>query len=386
MKIIVAPDSFKGVLTAAEAAEAISSGLREYFAHNGLEMPTVASLPIADGGEGTAAACGLAAKAERIECDAVSPLGEPLRVEYFYDSSSRRAFIDLAAASGLPLVAAEERNPMRTSTFGTGLMMRHAIGLGVKTIVVGAGGSATIDGALGAMQALGVRFIDSCGKEIPSGASGASLPLVSEIIIPEGLHEAMPRIVVAADVVAPFSGEKGAARVFGPQKGASAADVENLEVGMRSFAAHALANGYRDAFSRPGSGAAGGFAGGLASILGAEICSGGSLVIKGVGLDSALSDASLLITGEGKSDSQTLMGKAPFLAMQRARSRGIPTVLLAGAIEDKEALHDAGFDIILNINSGFPAGDECLRPDVAISRLRIAAARIAGLRNELSTF
>lgn len=393
MKIVVAPDSFKGVLSAAEAASAISAGLKD-------ALPDVGCIevPVADGGEGTAAALASACGAVRVVADSLSPLGMPMESEFFSNPADRTAFIDLAAASGLPLVAPEKRNPLHTSTFGTGILIRAAINRGARRIVVGVGGSATVDAGIGALQALGAKFLDETGSFVDSPACGADVERIRDVDA-SGLKELLSGVEVklAADVTAPFTGHMGAARVFAPQKGADAEATERLEKALVHFKELLLKLGFIDVFSLPGSGAAGGFAGGMASVAGAEIVSGSDLVIESVRLAEALQTADFLITGEGKSDRQTLMNKAPFAAMRAAHRSGdlkpqdgtspfyrskkqdeamqgnVPVILMSGVIEDREELVAAGFAETICINDGCSSAENPLDSAVAARRLRLAA-------------
>lgn len=369
MKIVVAPDSFKGVLTASEAASAIAAGIRD-------AMPDAdaVEIPIADGGEGTASALASSCGAEYVEADAVSPLGLPMKSGFYYDSGSATAFIDLAAASGLPLVPRALRDPLRTSTFGTGMLVSAALRGGAKRIVVGVGGSATVDAGIGALQALGARFLDETGDLIPFPACGADVESIRNVDVSE-VEKLLSgtEMLLATDVTAPFTGPTGAARVFAPQKGADKEGTERLEKALNCFKELLKSLGFIDVFFIPGSGAAGGFAGGMASMAGAKICRGAELVINATGLPDALRDADLLITGEGKSDRQTLMDKAPYAAMKAAEEMRVPAVLLSGVIEERETLIGAGFADAVCINDGFPSGEDALTPSVAGRRLRLAA-------------
>ncbi len=328
MKVVVAIDSMKGCLGSKEASEACSQGIREI-------MPdaVVIALPVADGGEGTAVAIAHANKQIRMQTRVSGPDGSDVDAEWWLDDVKKTAFIDMAAAAGLTLLPGNKRNPMKTSTFGVGQLILAALDEGATHIVVGMGGSATVDGGVGACKALGVKFdedIDISG--IDPRLKNAELSL-------------------ACDVEAPFTGEKGAARVFGPQKGANPVEVEVLEARLENLRRIILKKFKLDLNDVPGSGAAGGCAGGMVALIGAKIEKGASLVLDSIGFEEIIRDADLIITGEGCADRQTLMGKLPFEILQRGKKSGIPVILVAGKVQDEEALKTAGFAKVIDINS-----------------------------------
>lgn len=375
MKIIVAPDSFKGVLSARQAAKAIADGAKKALEqHCRSKKFSILEMPVADGGEGTAEALAANSNAVRISADASDPLGNRIKATYWLDPSSASAFIDVASASGLPLIAPHQRNPMDTSTFGTGMLIADAISRGARHIFIGAGGSATTDGGCGALQALGAIFFDHDGIPIRQPARGRDMPRIHSADttrLDERLKDT--EIIIACDVTAPLTGDRGAARVFAAQKGASPEEIETLENGLLSLQEIFL----RHTGGRlpEGSGAAGGFAAGMAALAGARICRGATLVLNHLNFRDSIRSAALIITGEGKADRQTLMGKAPYEVMAEARLAGIPAVLLAGSIQDKSLLLAGGFAAATDINSGTHAGEDPLDPDVASRRLNEAAYR-----------
>ena len=374
IRIVAAPDSFKGVLTAPEAAAAIATGVNAFQRISGRRAVCVESA-MADGGEGTACALASACGAEEVKVPTFTADMRPLSASYFIDRSTSTAFIDLASASGLPLVPPERRDPMRVSTFGTGLLILDAIGRGVRSIIVGAGGSATVDGGIGALQALGCRFYAAGGRIIDSPSGGAMLAEICGVDTSE-LDRRLSGIslTIAVDVDAPLTGPRGAAQVFGPQKGASPEQVKLLETGLNNlkrYFKHSDCNikvfveeteknadfteekpeaDFTEEKPEAGFGAAGGFAGGMAGIAGAVLAPGATLVADTTGLAGKLSGASLLIVGEGSADRQTLMNKAPLQAMRIAARIGVPTALLAGRVADRPALLAAGFSEVICIN------------------------------------
>ncbi len=334
MRIIIAAGAFKHSLTAAEAANAIAQGLRR----SGLAAELVL-LPIADGGNGTLDAC-LAGGGERVSLPVEDPLGRT--VEAAYGRLGQTAVIEMALASGLELLRPDELDPLRASTFGTGQLMRAALESGVSRLIIGMGGSATVDGGAGCLQALGVRLLDASGQEVPRG--GGKLQHIRQI----DTRALDPRwqsveIIIASDVDNPTLGEQGAAAVFAPQKGASPAQIPVLEANLSHFFTLAAEQVGRDVRHTPGGGAAGAFSAGLLAFLGGRIESGIDLILDLRGFDEQLDDAALVITSEGRMDAQTVHGKGPFGVARRAAERGVPTIaLVGGLLVDDALLHDAG--------------------------------------------
>jgi glycerate 2-kinase len=310
-RVVVAPDKFKGSLTAAQVASALAAGL--VSARPGLEVDTV---PVADGGDGTVAAAVAAGYAETF-VDVVGPTGRPVRASYARRGTD--AVVELAAASGLVLV--DRPDPLGATSYGTGELVRAALDAGCRRIVLGIGGSACTDGGAGLLQALGARLLDASGNDLPSG--GGALASLAEVDL-SGLHPAVAEaeLVVACDVDNPLI---DAATVYGPQKGATADDVAVLERGLRRWA-EVVAPAVADV---PGAGAAGGAGFAALAVLGATLRPGIDLVLDLVGLDRRLAGAELVITGEGSLDEQTLRGKAPAGVAAAARRAGI-TVVAAG--------------------------------------------------------
>lgn len=360
-RVIIAPDSFKGCLTADEISHAVSLMIRREFSNiEPVEMP------VADGGEGTVAA--LCRGMRRVRCEVRDPLMRIMEAEYAEDGCGT-AYIEVAAASGLTLLDVAERNPLMTSSVGTGELVRHALARGNRVIVLGLGGSATNDGGTGLLAALGVDFGVEC-------LCGGSLLDIVRVDVSNLMPEAAEaRFVLAVDVESPFVGEGGASRVFAPQKGASADVVEFLERGMEHLASLLPV----DIRYLRGAGAAGGIAGGLYSLLPCEITSGIDLVLDGGGFADALIGADLVITGEGSVDSQSLMGKVLSGILRRASVAGVPVVSLAGRVDERERLLSAGLRDVVAVTPSGMSLDEALRKEVALKNILCAARNICEL-------
>ena len=324
----VAVDSFKGSLTSIEAATCIEVGLKR-------AMPSacVRKIPVADGGEGTVQAIIEATGGRLITRRVSDPLGRPVRAAFGLDGEGRTAVIEMAAASGLALLKPSERNPMRTTTRGTGELILAALDRGVRKILIGIGGSATNDGGTGMARALGMRFLDARGRDLPEGG-GALVRLAA--IDTAGLD---PRVAglsveVACDVDNPLAGPRGAARVYGPQKGATPAMIRTLDDGLRNLG-HVIRRDLGVSILRtPGAGAAGGLGGGLMAFLGGTLRPGVDIVMEAVRLREKLRGCHLVITGEGRMDGQTLNGKTPSGVARVARELGIPVIAVAGCLGD----------------------------------------------------
>ena len=325
MKIIVAPNSFKGSLSAAQAAAAIARGVRE-----AAPDAEVIEIPVADGGEGTVDALVSARKGTYQEVEVEGPLGDPVRATYGLIDGGRTGVVELASASGLTLLPVERRDPRRASTFGFGQLLEAARRQGVASIIAGIGGSATNDGGAGMAQALGYRLLDAAGHDLLRG--GAALAQL-ERIDPSGFDQAWRSIgvMVASDVTNPMTGPYGASYVYGPQKGADPDAVHELDAALARLAVVIGRDLGRQVADIPGAGAAGGAGAGLVAFLDAKLVEGAPLVVDASGFDQALRGAHLVITGEGRVDGQTAFGKAPGEVAKRAKSAGIPSLLLAGS-------------------------------------------------------
>jgi len=344
MKITIAPDSFKESLTAVQAADAIARGLRRALPHSELVCA-----PMADGGEGTVEALVVATGGRFLTARVTGPLGETLEAPYGVLGDGETAVIEMAAASGLPLVPPDRRNPLVTTTYGTGELIRAALDAGARKILVGVGGSATTDGGAGMAEALGAKLLNASGRSIARG--GGALTHLARIDV-SCLDERLKRtkILVASDVTNPLCGERGAARVYGPQKGATPAMVEQLDRALAHFAAIIRRDLGADVLHVPGAGAAGGLGAGLIAFLDATIRPGIELVIDAVRLRKRMAGSHWVITGEGQIDGSSAFGKTATGVASVARSLGIPVIALAGAIGDgAEAVHEHGIDAFFSI-------------------------------------
>lgn len=345
MNIVIAPDSFKESLTAMEAAQAMAEGFMEIFPDANCRC-----VPMADGGEGTVQAIISGTGGHLEELDVTGPLGTPVRAFFGLSGDGSTAIIEMAAASGLALVPPKERNPLRTTSRGTGELMLRALDMGAKHLILGLGGSATNDAGVGMLAALGVRFTDGKGQEIE--LSGGGLEQLAHIDV-SGLDQRLRDTVidVACDVTNPLCGPRGASAVFGPQKGATPDMVQTLDANLARFAqltrgiGTALPDNKRaDMADFPGAGAAGGMGGAFYAYLNSAIRPGCEIVAEAVGLDAAIAACDLVITGEGRMDSQTLSGKTPLGVARVARKHGKPVIGIAGCLgPGVEVLHDEGF-------------------------------------------
>lgn len=344
MKIIIAPDSFKESVSASRCAQAIKAGFVSIF-----PQAECVCLPIADGGEGTVEAMVEATDGKMVMLPVMGPMGDFVGAFYGLSGDGQTAFIEMAAASGLMLVPAGERNPLRATSYGTGELIRHALDAGVRHIILGIGGSATVDGGMGMAQALGARFLDERGESV--GLGGGALQRLVKIDLSDldpRLHDC--RIEVACDVDNPLLGERGAAAVFGPQKGACIEMVAVLERGLQNYARVMLAATGQYVAPMVGGGAAGGMGAAARVFLNATLKSGIDIVLEAVHLEEALRDADLVITGEGRMDSQTVGGKAPIGVARIAKKYDIPVIGIAGVLGDGvEAVHQHGIDAVFSI-------------------------------------
>ena len=346
-KIVIASDSFKGSLTSSQVADAAALGIKESFPEC-----IVDKICIADGGEGTASVLTEALNGQPCSIEVHDPLGRPVKAVYGIINDSRNpvtAVMDIAQASGLTLLDPSERNPMITSTYGTGEMIADALKRGCRRLLIGIGGSATNDGGTGMLEALGYRFLDSDGRIIRN-CCGGTLGKIADIddryAMPE-LKEA--EFIIACDVDSVFYGPEGASHIFAPQKGAGKDMVGILEAGMKSFAGVIKEKYGTDLSSARGSGAAGGLGGAFLAFLNASLKNGIDMVLDSVRFDERILDADMVITGEGRIDSQTSKGKAISGVLERASRAGIPVVALCGICDLKDKSLD-GFKAILPIS------------------------------------
>ncbi len=347
MNVIIAPDSFKGSLSATDVATAIAQGIERVCPNAVLRK-----IPMADGGEGTVEAMLTAVGGTRYTTTVRGPLGEPVAADWAILSDHKTGIIEMAAASGLPLVPLLLRNPLFTSSYGTGELIRKVVEAGCEKLIIGIGGSATNDGGMGMLQALGVSFFDASGKELgPGGGELSRLSSIETDHFMPGVKQL--KILVSCDVTNPLCGPTGASHVFGPQKGATPSMVETLDAGLKRFAQKALDATGMDTCSLAGAGAAGGMGAGLVAFLGATLMSGVEIVRQAAGLDDAMASADLVFTGEGRTDKQTLYGKVPFGVAAIAKKYEVPVVCLSGGLgEELEDLYTAGICALFSIVDG----------------------------------
>ncbi len=330
MKIIIAPDSFKENLTSLEVASCIEKGIKKV-----LPRARCISIPMADGGEGTVQSLVDATRGKIIKKRVTGPMGDKVTASYGILGDKNTAVIEMAEASGLPLVPRNKRNPLKTTTYGTGELIINALDKGATTVIIGIGGSATVDGGSGMAQALGVRFLSEDGRVITEYGSGGMLARIASI----DMRALDPRIrktkfIVASDVTNPLYGQKGAAYVFGPQKGATPAMVRTLDANLKHFGNVINRELKKDVRYMKGAGAAGGLGAGLAAFTKAKIKRGVDLVIEITGLEKHIKNADLVVTGEGRVDFQTAFGKTPAGVARAAGKYKVPCVAIGGSLSD----------------------------------------------------
>ena len=370
MKFILAPDSFKESMTAKEAAEAMERGIKKI-----IPDAECIQVPMADGGEGTVQSLVDATGGEIIEVEVTGPKGKKTKAIFGILGDKITAVIEMASASGIHLVAKEERNPLYTTTYGTGELIKAALDRGIKRIFIGIGGSATNDGGAGLLQALGGRLMDEAGEELSFG--GGALGKLQKIDL-SGLDNRLKDVAVevACDVTNPLTGKTGASHIFGPQKGATPEIVEILDRNLAHFAKIIREQLNKDIENIPGAGAAGGLGGGLMAFLNAELKRGVDLVIKYTALEEKVQGADYVFTGEGSVDAQTVFGKTPFGVAITAKKFNIPVIAFAGRIgEGVEVLYDKGINSIVGIMPGVVSLEEALQNGE--SNLERAAENIA---------
>ncbi len=359
MKIVIAPDSFKGSLSAGEVAEAIEEGVRRVF-----PQAEVEKVPLADGGEGTVIALVEATGGKIEKAEVTGPLGEKVKAHYGILGEEKIAVIEMAAASGLPLVPQEKRDPSRTTTYGTGELIKAALQEGSREFIIGIGGSATTDGGAGMAQALGAKLLDRRGEDI--GFGGGELGRLQRIDIAHlDRRLRKSKVTIASDVDNPLCGDRGAARVYGPQKGASPEMIEKLDQALQHFAKILKRDLGKEVADIPGAGAAGGLGAGLIAFLGATLRSGVDIIIEVVELEKKILDADLIITGEGKMDKQTIYGKTPYGVAKLAGKHKKRLIGICGMLgEGAEILYRYGFQAL------FPNLKDSMSVEEAMKRAR----------------
>ncbi|MCJ8337332.1 MAG: glycerate kinase [Pseudomonadales bacterium] len=370
MKIVIAPDSFKESLSAQGVAAAIQAGMQCV-----LKDAEYILLPVADGGEGTTDALVAATNGSFQQLLATGPLSNKLMATWGLLGNSNSAVIETAAASGLDLVPSEQRNPLVATSYGTGELIMAALEHGVEHIILGLGGSATNDGGVGLLQALGAKFLDASGNNISVGGAGlAELASIDLGALDPRL--AQVRFEVACDVDNPLTGERGASAIFGPQKGADAQMVVQLDQNLAHFAAVLLRDTGIDISTAPGSGAAGGIGAAMLLMAQVELKSGVDIVLDAVQFESHLQGADLVITGEGQIDGQTASGKTPVGVARRAKHKGVPVIAVAGSLTaEADNVRSAGIDAIFSVVPGVTDLPSALRN--ASDNLTKTAANIA---------
>lgn len=344
MKIVIAPDSYKESLSALDVAVQIEAGFRTQFPD-----AQYIKLPVADGGEGTVEAMVAATAGRIIQVNVTGPLGDEVAAFYGISGDDKSAFIEMAAASGLELVPPELRNPLKTTSYGTGELICNALDQGVKHIIIGIGGSATNDGGAGMVQALGVKLLDKQGKQI--GFGGGKLAELDVIDI-SGLDLRIKQcqIDVACDVTNPLTGSEGASAIFGRQKGATPEMVSQLDDGLQHYAGIIKRYLDIDVDQVEGAGAAGGLGAALLAFCGATLSPGIDIVTDALGLDALVRDATFVITGEGRIDSQTIHGKVPIGVARVAKRYNKPVIGIAGSLtDDVDVVYEHGLDAVFSV-------------------------------------
>ncbi|MEH7147683.1 glycerate kinase [Priestia aryabhattai] len=347
MKFVIAPDSFKESLTALRVCEAVEKGIKTHFPN-----AEISKVPMADGGEGTVQSLVDATGGEIIQARVTGPIGKEVEAFYGILGDGKTAVIEMAAASGLHHVPIDKRNPLITTTRGTGELILKALDHKVKHIIIGIGGSATNDGGAGMAKALGAKLLDAKGAEIKEG--GGSLDQLTSIDLTNlDSRLAEVKVEVACDVDNPLTGETGASAVFGPQKGATPDMVKQLDRNLAHYAAIVGKEVGIHIQSVPGAGAAGGLGGGLLAFLSAELKPGVDIVIKATQLESYIKNADLVITGEGRIDGQTIYGKTPIGVAKTAKKHSVPVIAIAGSIgAGSEAVYEHGISALFSVVPG----------------------------------
>ncbi len=369
-KIIIAPDSFKGSLTSVEVANAIELGIKRVAPNC-----EIVKVPIADGGDGTMDTLVSALEGKKIKIKVHDPLMRPIEAEYGLVKNGETAVIEMATASGLTLLSKEEQNPSTTTTFGTGEIIKDALQRGCRTFLIGIGGSATNDAGIGMLKALGFRFLDKKGEECDVvGNALQSIYSIDETGVSSKVYEA--QFTIASDVDNPFSGTNGAAYVYAPQKGANNKMVEELDKGLESFRQLIIEKKGIDLNTISGAGAAGGLGGGFVAFLNAQLKPGIEMVLQTIDFENHLQNADFVVTGEGKLDIQTTMGKAASGILDAASKKNIPVIAIGGSVEDKEALLKRGFTSLFSTTPNGMSIEEAMQKETAKKSIAQTAEQI----------
>lgn len=371
MKVVVAIDSFKGSLSSLEAANAIYEGIKEADRNAQIVIK-----PLADGGEGTVSAFINGINAEEVKLRVTGPLGEPVDCTYAMLREAKTAVIEVASAAGLTQVPEELKNPLNTTSYGVGELIRDAIGRSCRTFIIGIGGSATNDCGLGMLEALGFRFLDKDGQAV--GPYGKDVERV-ERVITEYAEPALSEcsFKIACDVNNPLCGANGASAVFGPQKGATEEIIKELDAGLYKFSEVTKQTLRKDMVEFPGTGAAGGLGYAFKAYLNGDLEPGSSIVLEAVEMEKELKDTDIVVTGEGKLDSQTAMGKAPLGVAKLAKKYNCRVIAFAGAVMPEAAeCNQAGIDAYFPIVRGPIRTEEAMRKEVAFTNLKDSAKQV----------
>ncbi len=371
MKVVIAIDSFKGSLSSMEAGNTIQSAVRKVKPD-----AEVIVKPLADGGEGTTDSLIEGLGGERINVTVTGPLGAPVEASYGYLADTKTAVLEMASAAGITLVPDAQKDPLRASTFGVGELILHAVQKGCRNFIIGIGGSATNDGGIGMLRALGYEFLDAQGRDVGEGGQAlAKVQTIRTAQVPAVLKDCQFRI--ACDVNNPLCGPNGATAIYGPQKGVTQEMMPALDRGMTHFA-----NITEAAFScshteTPGAGAAGGLGFAFLCYLNGTLTPGIDLVLDAVGLEKELEDADIVITGEGRLDHQTAMGKAPVGVAKRAKKYGAKVIAFAGSVtEGASACNDAGIDAFFPILRSITTLEEAMEPAHARANLSASVEQV----------
>jgi glycerate kinase len=371
-KVVIAPDSFKESLSAMEVAEAIERGFRQIY-----PQVQYVKLPMADGGEGTVDSMVAATGGEIVRVEVTGPLGQPVSAFYGLLGEGETAVIEMAAASGLHLAPKGQRDPRITTSYGTGELILAALERGVKAIILGIGGSATNDGGAGMMQALGASLLDDQQQPLqPGGAALARLAQIDLSAVDPRLQQVS--VTAACDVDNPLCGPHGASAVFGPQKGATPEMVTQLDAALNHFGRLLQQATGREVLNAPGAGAAGGMGAALLGMLNARLRPGIEIVIETLRLEEALRDADLVITGEGRLDSQSIHGKTPIGVARVAKHYGLPVIGIAGSLsKDYQVVHQHGIDAAFSVLDRVVTLEEALTD--AADNLEVTARNVAAV-------
>ena len=369
-KIVVASDSFKGSLSSMQVADAVERAVLQ-----ACPACDVIKIDVADGGEGTMDALQHTLGGQKVCIEVSDPLGRPVRASYVILEDGTTAVVEMAVASGLTLLSPEERNPLETSTYGTGQLIADALNKGCRKFMIGIGGSATNDAGMGMLQALGYRFTDAQGNALCG--CGESLEKVASI----DASSASPALkesefIVACDVDAPLYGPKGAAYVFAPQKGADDHMVMELDAGLENMADIIRKVTGKDIRDVPGAGAAGGLGGAFHAFMAAKLQRGAEMILDAIGFDDMIKGADLVITGEGCVDNQTLTGKLPYVVMQHCVKAGIPVAVIGGSVNLDKDCDIPGFDFIVPVTPSDMKLSDAMDPQIAYINVRNAIQKL----------